>query len=443
MSSTATTTAEPPATQDDKNVERPVLELIKHRGYWRWAAATTLLRMTPLMMPIAMILASMAFTGSPALGGLLVGVGMVPSIVAAPIAGRIMDRLGTAVWTPRLLIFAAIMRLGLMAGFIFHAPAPVLIIAMLAGTLATCGISGATRTLLRNTVPQRLMGTALSLDSVSAELVIITAPFIVVAIAVPGAAYPILLMSLTGVAAALLLTSRDTARQEATAKDEEAAKKAQAEAANKSASLKSASLWRNREFLFWMLVTVAFGQLMGTADLTALPIAALHGGGTAQGAMLVALLGAASAGAGLLYAWYGRRIKLSLIQQSIVLLLLMIGSIAFVAAGFGLIGLAVGFVIMGLWAAPLNTVMQEGPSTIVPPSRMTEAFNILIAAGALGFAAVGGMLSFMSAQQVQYVAPVTAIIALAAAPLLTGGRKNEPQAQSQTQPRTEAQEATP
>jgi hypothetical protein len=397
-----------------------VLELFSHRSYWRWAGAATLLRTAPLMLPFALVLASTRYTGSPAEGGLLVGVSMVPTMVAAPVAGRLLDRIGPTRWAPRLMVLGALIRSGLAVGFVLHLPAAALVVIALAGSTVTCGSGGVARALLQRTVPKQLIGTALSLDSVSTEIVVICAPFLVVVTSIAGAFWPLVATSLASAGSALLLRERRGA--------------AVAEPASRPAITAARwSLLRNREFVFWVLVTMAFGQVMGSADISVLPISAAHGGGTAQAAVFSAVLGAASAATGLAYAWFGKRLKLSLQVQGCVLLLLFTVGVEFIAAASGWITLGVAFAVLGLWSAPLNTVSSEAPGLLVEPRRMAEAFNILSSAGVLGFAASGWLLSALTFHQVLLAAPATAVATLACAPFLLRGRHAEAETATATE----------
>ncbi|MER6346058.1 MFS transporter [Streptomyces sp. NPDC001595] len=417
--------------------DRPVLELVRSAPYWRWVLATMMLRLPPIMAPMAFVLVSMEYRGGPALGGLLVGAALLPGVVAGPVCGRLLDRLGTETWTPRVLVLGAVARVLLAVAFLQDAPDWVLLACVLVGTVITSGVSGATRTLLNKTVPPHLIGPALSLDSIAVEMVVISAPFLVALSAIADPIYALFAMGVATLLGAAMLHPRS--RASATAAVSGAATTAQHEPEQAPAAVPSGSaapvaaepavppgagsLWRNRPFLFWVLVTLAFGHLLGTADVGVLPRVAEDGGGTTQAAILTGALGAASALAGFAYAWYAHRIRMGFVRQAVVLLLLMIASSLAIALVDGYPALAIAFVALGLCTAPLNTVMNEAPGHLVPENRMTEAFSTLVSAQSIGFALAGGLLSFLPVDQMLLLGGVTAVLTLAAAPALLSPRR--------------------
>lgn len=402
-----------------QKVRRPLGELIRHRGYWRWATATMLLRLPSIMGPLALVLVSIEHTGSPALGGLLVGITLIPGVIAGPLAGRVLDRIGTARWTPRVLLIGAIGRVCLAVAFVAHAPAAMLIAIVLVSTVITSGVSGATRTLLTATVPQRLIGPALSIDSIMEEAVVIIAPFVVVLTALVGSEWSLIAMAVCGAGGALLLHNQMSERSAA-----EPAERSIAEPSDD----RRRSIWRNPEFLFWVLVTLAFGHLLGTADIGVLPKVIDLGGTVAHAALLIGALGVTSALAGLTYAFFVHQIRMSFVRRACLLLGLMIASSLTFALVDSITGLLLAFVALGLWTAPLNAVMYEAPEYIVAPGQRTESFSVLVACQSVGFAMAGGLLAVFPVDTMLLLGTVTAAVALASAPILIRGRRAAPAA---------------
>ncbi|MEV6948865.1 MFS transporter [Streptomyces sp. NPDC051172] len=405
--------------------DRPVLELARSAPYWRWVLATMLLRLPPIMAPMAFVLVSMDYRGGPGLGGLLVGAALLPGVVAGPLCGRLLDRLGTEKWTPRALVLGAVARLLLAVAFLEGAATWVLFACVIVGTVITSGVSGATRTLLNKTVPPHLIGPALSLDSIAVEIVVVTAPFLVALSSLADPIYALIAMGVATLAGAALLHSRSretVPAQAAVPAATEADEAAVEEPADRPVAA-ATSLWRNRRFLFWVLVTLAFGHLLGTADTGVLPRVAEDGGGSTAAAILTGTLGAASAVAGLAYAWYANRIRMSFVRQAVLLLVAMIVSSLVIASVDGYWALILSFLALGLWTAPLNTVMNEAPGHIVPESRMTEAFSTLVSAQSIGFAFAGGLLAVVPVAHMLLLGSATAVLTLVAAPLLLSPRR--------------------
>jgi MFS family permease len=395
--------------------KRPLIELAMHRAYWRWVLATMLLRLPPIMAPMALILVSMQYTGSPAVGGLLVSVILIPGVLSAPFAGRLLDRLGTEKWTPRLLWLGGLGRLALAGAFVWHAPVLVMVGIALVTAMITSGISGATRTLLNKTVPRRLIAPALSVDSTFVEVVVVSAPFVVAVTALPGAIWSLVAMALATALGGLMLKTRKVA---VPAPDTEARLAAEPAAPAEVAR----GVWRNPRFLFWVLVTLAFGHLLGTADVGALPRVAEDGGGVVEAAVLTGVLGVASGIAGLAYAWFVHKVKLGYVTQAVVLLTVMIASSLLMAMAGSWFWLLIAFGSLGVWTAPLNSVMNEAPEHLVPEDRLTEAFNILAAAQSIGFAIASGLLAIVPVGTMLLLGSATAILTLVFVPVLARRR---------------------
>lgn len=395
----------------------PIVELLAHRGYWRWASATMFLRLPPIMAPLALVLVSVEYTGSPRLGGILLLVSLIPGVLASPVMGRALDRLGVEKWSPRALLVGAVGRLALAAAFVWHAPSWVLIAIALIGTTISAGVSGAIRTLLNRVVPKRLIGPALSIDATLVELVVISAPFAVVLTALPGAAGALVAMGASTAIGALLLRTRAPGAAAADAQHEPAAEE----------PLQTlTALRKNPQFVYWLLVTLAFGHLLGTAETGALPAVLRHGGGSTDAAVLIGVLGAGSALAGVAYAWFSHRLRLGFTGRSAVLLVLMIASGLAIALVDTWVGLLIAFVAMGLWTAPLASVMSEAPGYVIPRERETEAFNILNAAQVIGFSFAGVLLATVSVPAMLLLGPATALVALLLTPVLMRGRRPPP-----------------
>jgi hypothetical protein len=328
-------------------------------------------------------------------------------------------------------VLGAVARLLLAVAFLEDAPDWVLLACVLVGTAIISGAGGATRTLLNKTVPPHLIAPALSLDSIAVEIVVISAPFLVALTAIADPLYALVAMGVATLIGAAMLHPRWRAFVAAAAEPEPRAagpSPSTPDSARTATGLvappTSTSLWRNRPFLFWVLVTLAFGHLLGTADIGVLPRIAEDGGGTTQAAILTGLLGAGSAMTGFAYAWYAHRIRMSFVRQAVALLLLMIAASLAIAVVDGYAALAVAFVALGLCTAPLNTVMNEAPGHLVPEHRTTEAFSILMSSQSIGFALAGGLLSVLSVDQMLLLGGATAVLTLAVAPVLLLPRRS-------------------
>ncbi|GIE99512.1 MFS transporter [Paractinoplanes rishiriensis] len=390
-------------------------QLLRDRGYWRWSIATQLIRLPSFMAPIAYVLVSIELLGSPKTGGLLLAVMLVAVELSAPITGRIIDRLGVVKWAPRSLAFSAVARLLLAGLFFIKAPTAVLVAAVIVFSCIGSGAGGVVRVMLGRTVSDPMLPKALAVDSSVVELVIIVAPFAVAFAALFGGVGPLVAMALCTGVGALLFRQPGASRTVPPPEPEPAA--AEAETTPEPAK-PTGSLWRNPRYLFWLLVAIAFGHLLGTAEIGALPLARSLGLGNAMASAMIAALAAASATAGLLYAWKGNRIRASNTAQAVVLLTLMAGSVALIAFEFSLPLIFIGFFLLGAFTAPINTVRSHAAGHAIPAHRQVEGFAILDTANGLGFALAGLLLAVLPVSGMFAAGVVSTVVVLALTPLL-------------------------
>jgi hypothetical protein len=226
---------------------------------------------------------------------------------------------------------------------------------------------------------------ALSLDASVIELVVITAPFVVVATALIGPVYPIYAMAAITLFASFLLRPP----RERTG----APRAAESTTPDGADDAPRRSLWGDPRFWFWLAVSAAFGQSLGTLETGAVPLADSFGGGSGQAAILIAVLGVSSVVSGLGYAILSARIRSAQITRSMVLMAVM--AVAGLGLGFAdALGSAIaGYVVIGLCTAPLNTVLFYSVEQDVDPARRTEAFSSVGTANAIGFAVPGTLLA--------------------------------------------------
>ena len=385
-------------------------ELLRNRGYWRWSAATQAYRLPRIMAPIAFVLAAVQQRHSVALGGILVMVWTLAPAAVAPLAGRVYDRIGVAIWAPRLLVVMAAGLAAIGLGLGSDVAGPLLVV--LTGLIAVvgAGLFGATRTLLADRLPARLLPAALSLDSSVVELVVIVAPFVVIASAWLSPVAPLYTMAVLTLCSAVLLRPRRGA-----AAADESPNAAVDEDGADAVVAKRSTLWRNPRFWFWLSVSAAFGQSLGTMETCALPLASRYHSGNGSAASLIAILAVTSVLAGFGYGAVATKLRIGQVWRSIILMAIMLG----VGIGLGFAGsfgpAAAGYVVIGLCTAPLNTVLIYSVGLEVDPKRRTEAFSAVATANAIGFAVPGALLSLVSVPVIYGVSGAFAACAIAVA----------------------------
>lgn len=360
------------------------------------------------MVPLAFVLVGTYASGSQAVGGLMVTVYIISEVCCAPMAGRLLDRLGPAVGIPRVLGLAVVVLSGLAAAVALRAPAPVLFLLVAVAAALAAGAPGAMRALLSQAVPPHLVAPALAVDSTVIELVVVSAPLLVAAAAAPAPPGAIIAMAGATAIAALLARSL---RRPALASSEPVA-------ADTSAATGPRPLWRNRRFAFWMVVGAAYGHAVGTAETGALPLALRLGGGPREAAALIVVLPISSALSGIVYAGVAHRVALGAVGQASMLLAVLVAG----ALGLGLSthwAMAAGAMVMlGIPIAPLGTVQSQAAEADVPPDRKAEAFGVLYAANGVGYALGGLFLALLPLRDMLLLGAASGVIALMLVPTL-------------------------
>ncbi len=388
-------------------------ELASHRAFWQWELAAQSARLVPLMIAFGFVLAGKAAAGSEAVGGLMVTCAIVASVVIAPFNGRLLDRIGPARGLPWFLGVAAALLALLAAAVAWKAPVALLLLLTVLVGLSAGGLSGAYRGMLTGTVGQTLVPKALAIDSLLVEAAVVTAPLLVAIAAIPGAAGAIVLMSLIYVAAAVLavrLPDRPMASSE--------------RGPESSPTGNAGSLLRNRGFLFWVLVSVAFGHSLGTVETGALPLAIDLGGDAFNAALLIAVLSVMSILGGIGYATVAERLRWSPYLMSFGLLLAMAVAAVLLGVSGGWIGAAVAIMVIGICTSPLNIIRQHAAEHEVPAWRMSESFAILFAANGIGFALGGLLLALVPLELMLMLGGASAAGVWMIGPWLLRGRVN-------------------
>jgi MFS family permease len=358
------------------------------------------------MVPLAFVLVGKYAAGSQAVGSLMVTVFILTEVCCAPVAGRLLDRVGPAVGLPRVLGVAIIAWCGFALACALQAPVPVLFLLVALAAALGAGAPGAMRALLSHTVPPQLVAPAIALDAVAVEVVVVTAPLLVALTAAPSPLGPIIAIAAVIALAAVLVRGQRRPVPTAPALTN----------VGVAAATGPQTVWRNRRFAFWILVGVTLGYAIGTAEIGALPRALRLGGGPREAAALIAVLGISSALSGLVYATVAHRFALGAVGRAGILLAgLVVGSVELGRSAHW--ATAVGAMIMlGLCCSPLGTVQSQAAEADAPAERQAEAFGILYAASGVGYALSGLFLALLSMRDLLLFGVACALLALLLAP---------------------------
>lgn len=383
----------------------PLRELLGNHHYWRWSVSAQLTRLPVLMIPLAFVLVGTYSSGTYAVGGIMVTAYIITEVCCASIVGRLLDWIGLFPGISCLLGLAALSHFGLAISFTLKAPVPLLILlAVLVGTF-TAGVPGTMRSLLSKAIPSRLLAPALAIDSTLVEVVVVIAPLLVSVTAIWSPVGALVAMaSVTALAGLLVYGLRGIA--------------CAAPQADRRDLAVPKTFWHNSRFLFWVVVNMAFGHAIGTAETCALPLSNRLGGNAFGAALLLATLAVTSALSGVAYASFSHWIRIRTIYQACILLTLLTIGCLVLGLSTSWVTAISAMIILGICTAPLNTVQTQGAEAEIPAARKSEAFGILYSANGVGFALGGIFLALLPLSATLITGGASAIGALILTPLL-------------------------
>lgn len=414
----------------------PLRLLLTHRKYLQWSAAVQLMRMPSIMTSFSFVL-----VGGNKVGGLMITAYILCSTFFAIPGGRLIDRMGIKKGAPLFLLLAAAVLSGIAIAAAIEGEGAHGLFIPLAGLTGALlgGIPGGMRSLLSRTVPPQLLPSAIAFDATVIELVVVSAPLIAAAAAmfwVPGA---VLAMSAAAAIASFLTwrlaalgepegrisaagspESRSSAagileppssaagsldsQSSADGKpqspwSDQSGDQADEQGPGPHAKKKPASAgafwWLQRRFVFWILLSIAFGHALGTAEVGALPIVQQSGGSSGAAAALIAVLAVSSAASGLAYAFFSHHIRLSEKLQACLLLFCTALGCFLLALSTHWVTLALSMIVIGVCTAPLMTVRSLAAEKEMPDERKAEGFSIMNVSHTIGFALGGFFLSIL------------------------------------------------
>jgi predicted MFS family arabinose efflux permease len=325
-------------------------------------------RMPMAMLSLALVILLTAVTGSYGIAGAVSAIAALAYAAVTPFAARLADRYGQArVLRPQAVVFAAVTTVLAVCAM---ERAPVWALAV------TGGLSRATMPTLGPMVRSRwshlLVGTGLldaafSLEGIADELIFITGPVLVVALAA----------GISPVAGALFTAALSIAGVLGLARQRRSEPPAAPVTRTHGPALRSPAL---RALLG---MTVCLGALFVAVDLATIAFAAHHGDKAAAGPLL-GLYGLGSAIAGV---WYGsRRWRASHASRLTVALTATVAGVAPLAFMPGIWAMAVTLTAAGLGISATLASSYRVAEMAVPPGQQTEAMSWLTTAAATGTA---------------------------------------------------------
>ncbi|MFI8230948.1 MFS transporter [Streptomyces sp. NPDC085900] len=359
----------------------------KPSGVHKWALirylqVALLVRLASEGARVGLVLLAVDRTGSTRFGGALIAALLVPSVIAAPLAGALADRIRRRrLFYGGCLVFYG-MGLATVAMLAGRASAPTVLAVAGAAGCCTPVLTGGLTSLLSDLLPTTGLSRAFSLDAVSYNLAGIAGPTLASALAaLSGPARALVALGVGAAAGGLLVFALPLQPRAAGTR------------ALRPADLGAAVvlLLRNPP-----LRSLTWASAAGQLGIGALPVACVlladrYQAPWAAGGLMTAMALGSLAGS-LVYAWrpWGTRRP----ERTVIIMLLATGATlltvpwadnAAIAAG--------GFVLSGCCTGPLFAALLTGRDRYAPPTTRTQVFTLgasIKSAFAAGGAALAG-----------------------------------------------------
>lgn len=382
---------------------------LAQRGMGRMVSATFIAYLLAGTVNLALLLAAESVTGSYAAAGVVAGSYSVALAVAAPLWGRVVDRLGPRrplAWTValQLLAFSSFV---VVAATVAH-PASLAVIAFAAGA-CTPPSSSVARRVMMTVRDEQVQRTLFAISGFFAECVFVVGPLLIALVLVfVSPTYAVVVAAVASASGGLLLRGSPPVRALEAARD-------RAEGVGKRAAS-----WNARQVR--VLVVIAFGAFaIGAVQVGV--VAHAEELGTSAG-VLVAALAVGGVVASFLYG--GLSVRGSLPTQLVaslglygVLILTLTGQPGFLVTVLLLF-------LVGAATGPADAIEALLLGRHTPPAVQAQAFAVLVTANWIGFAlgsAVGGRLVQDVATSAAFVvAGVSALVATVLVLTPVGGR---------------------
>jgi len=353
-------------------------QLLRLPGAPRMAASALVLGIAGTMAPVSFVLFAHRATGSFASASLVLAASTAGGLLAAPMRGRLVDRVGPSAAILRLVLPAAATDVAFILAGHAEAPAGVLVaVALVSGAViapSTAAVRSVWSDLLAADAEARQAGYALI--GMLQEVAFVAGPLVAgAAIAVWSTTAAVAVTAGLTLAGGIAFATSPAARRRAP-----------------QGRQPRSGLVTTPGMLTVLMSAAAFGATFGALDVALPAFARDHGSVAAAGVLLSAL--AAGIGSGSFV--YGLRPPRRAASRRYAPLcgLAALGLLPLIATP-GLAAMLVLAVLAGLGFAPVTTTQIAVLDEVAPRERPAEAFSwlaILYGAGSAAGAALGGQL---------------------------------------------------
>lgn len=382
-------------------------DLIKVPGLPPLIVAATLSRLAGRMFVLTLVLFVLARFSSPALAGWLTFAAIAPGLIASPVAGVVLDRLGPTIavrldMAASALFVAAIA----LAGWTGWATPPVLFVLVtlysLAGPLGAAG----TRTLLPRLVPVGALDRANALDTAIWAVVDVVGPALAgVIVALHGAETALCLVATFYAGAALAL-----------ARVPRLPGLASTDSSFLHQTLEGIRMVAGQPTLRGLAISYSLYQVTWGALYVVVPVFVATHYDASVGSSVTGLLWGAMGIAGGVGALFAGHLRTAGRERHIMAAGMIVTALAAwpVAAEFGFGGLAVGLMLAGIMSGPIDVALLTLRQRRTDPRQLGRVMSISMSLNVSGFplgSALAGMVVGASLPSTFVMAGIASIVA--------------------------------
>ena len=375
-------------------------DLLGVRGLPALLGAATLARLADRMLSLAIVLYVLARFGSPTLAGWLTFAVIAPGLLVSPLAGAILDRLGSVrAVALDMAVSSALILVLVLAGRSGRAtPATLFVLVGLFSLTSPLSVAGI-RTLLPRSVPKSALDRVNALDTATHALADVLGPVLAgLLVAFAGAAPALTVIASTYGAAAMSIAFVRRVQEPFASRD-----------TLFSQTIDGIRAVICQSALRGLAVSYALYQITWGMLVIAVPVAATRMFPANTGESVTGLLWAVAGIMGGAGAVVAGRLRTAGRERQVMAGGMLATALAVwpVAATSGLTGLALGLTIAGLAGGPIDVGLLTMRQRLTDPAALGRVLAVSISLNISGFpigSALAGML-------ITYSLPVAFIVA--------------------------------
>jgi MFS family permease len=393
--------------------ERPISyrDLLGVPGLPELFAAASLSRLASNMVSLAIILYALERYSSPTLVGWLSFALVGPGLVASPVAGALLDRIGPALAVTVDMAVSSALIIVLIVTDRFGLTSPAILLVLVATFSLTSPLSRAgIRTLLPRLVPSAALDRANAVDTAIYATTDVLGPAItglVVGFLGSSSAFIAIALAYSG---ATLFTSRLRRHPRSTPPSASLLRQ----------SFEGIAIVAHQPTLRWLAVSYSLYQVTWGVLIVVVPVLAVREYPTGTGSTIVGFMWAAAGLAGGIGALVAGHLQTAGRERSVMAAGMLVVALASwpIAAEFGFVGLIAGLIIAGALGGPIDVGLLSLRQRRTDPSQFGRVLAVSMSLNVVGFplgSALAGILVMHSVSAAFLLAGLASALGAAAA----------------------------